>query len=191
MSFSKIQYLHFFCFRALLRLSQALQKSNWIWQFTFQKENQMITVSFQKVVSLLIAPLFLALSVRAQVPDKQIDFAQNDQVEQQLKTKLKSCRESRALGKQDAEFQHSSSGWFLGGVGSGILLGIIGTGIITAAGATSNPQPMDVPEDVMENCYRDGYRSKCRGKNAGSAFGGGLLGTVVIVGIIVASSQPQ
>lgn len=88
-------------------------------------------------------------------------------------------------GIRDAESRHSTTGYFLGGVGSGIMLGLIGTAIIgIAAGGTS---PDYIPNNVNQEGYISGYRKKAKSKNTLSAVGGGLLGTAVIVIAVVAA----
>ena len=99
------------------------------------------------------------------------------------------CDEDRVHGRADAATGHHSGGWFWGGVGSGALLGLIGTGIITAVGASSDPQPKEVPAGYDPACYRDGYHSKAKSKNTMSALTGGLVGTAVFVVIYVAASS--
>lgn len=106
------------------------------------------------------------------------------------------CTESQIQGKVDAARLHSGASWFLGGVGSsillgvvsstpasGLLLGFIGTGISTGAAAMTNPQPARVPTTTGQNsvCYVDGYMTKAKRENMLSALGGGLVGTAVIM----------
>ena len=90
------------------------------------------------------------------------------------------CGESRVQGENDAAYQHSSAGWFLAGFGSGIFLGLIGTGVIAGAAAMTKPQPSRIPPKVIKSCYINGYSRKAKNKNALSALGGGLLGTIVL-----------
>ena len=99
------------------------------------------------------------------------------------------CDSSNATGRTDANTRHGSVGWFLGGVGAGVGLGLIGTGIITGASALGSPQPRQVPADVDENCYREGYRGRAKGKNVKSAFLGGLVGTGAWLAIYLANND--
>ena len=69
---------------------------------------------------------------------------------------------------------------FGAGWAQGLLLSIIGTGIITAVGASSHPEPKEVPAGYDPACYRDGYESKAKSKNTVSALTGGLVGTAVL-----------
>jgi hypothetical protein len=77
----------------------------------------------------------------------------------------------------------------LGGVGSGLLLGLIGTGIITGAAASGRPQPPTVPEGLDAACYREGYSGRAKSKNTVSALTGGLIGTAVWVIIVVSATN--
>src|SRR5687768_8945624 len=67
-----------------------------------------------------------------------------------------SCDSSRSEGRNDATDQHGSAGWFLGGVGAGVALGLIGTGAIVGGSALTNPQPRATKAGQDEACYRDG-----------------------------------
>ena len=99
------------------------------------------------------------------------------------------CEDDRVHGRADASSGHHSGGWFWGGVGSGLLLSLIGTGIITAVGASSDPQPKEVPAGYDPACYRDGYQSKAKSKNTISALTGGLVGTAIWVVIYSAATN--
>lgn len=96
------------------------------------------------------------------------------------------CAESRIKGELNGREYHSSGGMIAAGVGSGIILGLIGTGIIVAVAAGTDPQPAFIPnEDIInESCYASGYSDSARKKNIYGALGGGLFGTAVIVTII-------
>jgi hypothetical protein len=100
------------------------------------------------------------------------------------------CEESRIKGELNGKEYHSSGGMMLAGVSSGILLGLIGTGIIVALAAGSHPQPAFIPnEDIInESCYISGYSDAARKKNIYAALGGGLVGTAVLVTIIAIAS---
>jgi hypothetical protein len=76
----------------------------------------------------------------------------------------------------------------IGGVASGVLLGLIGTGVITAVAASSSPAVHYVPQDAEPVCYRDGYASRARSMNTNSALTGGLIGTLVLVVIVISAS---
>lgn len=102
---------------------------------------------------------------------------------------VKSCEESRAAGENAADLQHSSVGWWLGGVGSGFLLGLIGTGAIWGVSFASSPQPDRVPQGEHEDCYRRGYKTEAKGANKVGAGVGGLLGTLAIVLVVVSANS--
>ena len=125
---------------------------------------------------------------QAQQQEQQQDQQQEKQSETP-KEETGDCSEAKVRGEVDAGNMHSSKKWFWGGVGSGILLGLIGTGVITIFGAVSKPTPKVIPEGLDESCYEDGYKSKGKSKNTWAALGGGVVGTVIIVGIIVAASD--
>jgi hypothetical protein len=101
------------------------------------------------------------------------------------------CAASLTKGQQDASARHSSTGWMLGGLGSGILLGLIGTAITTGIAATSDPypNPLMIPGAIDTTCYMMGYHNKGKSKNTWSAFGGGLLGTgIFVMGYLIYTS---
>ena len=100
-----------------------------------------------------------------------------------------SCFNSQLKGEQDAAEHHSSSKWLFGGIVSGMVLGLIGTVIITATSAGSNPSPgaQVLPEEneVEMTCYLNGSESKARTENVVAAVMGGLVGTVLFVGLYI------
>ncbi len=100
-----------------------------------------------------------------------------------------SCLLSVAHGSADAKAQHSSPGWVIGGFFSGVALGLIGTGIITAVAASTDPKPKQIPAHRDGACYVSGYSDTAGKKNAWRAFGGGLAGTVVIVLILLSTAE--
>jgi len=101
-------------------------------------------------------------------------------------TKL-SYNQSYTKGFNDATMMHSSSGYMLGGVASGLLLGLIGTVIIGVAAGGSTPSY--IPEEVDPSGYQAGYFKKAKSKNQGAAWGGGLLGTAIVVGLVLAANS--
>jgi hypothetical protein len=100
------------------------------------------------------------------------------------------CEESKIKGELNGKEYHSSGGMIVAGVSSGILLGLIGTGIIVAVAAGTHPQPDFIPnEDIInESCYISGYSDSARKKNIYGALGGGLVGTAIIVTVIAIAS---
>jgi hypothetical protein len=97
------------------------------------------------------------------------------------------CRKSELEGKADAGKFHSSIGWVAAGVGSGLMLGLVGTGVITWVAASVDPHPMGLPSnpDYNISCYDRGYQKRARRKNIVSALGGSLVGTATVVYIIL------
>ena len=99
-----------------------------------------------------------------------------------------------AEGRELAESE-GMGGWFAGGVASGLVLGLIGTAVITiAANNTSNNVPASQqsilatkPPDYSQ-AFARGYREKLKSKKRASALTGGLLGTAVVL-VIYASAQ--
>ena len=99
------------------------------------------------------------------------------------------CDTDRARGREAADQFHSGSGWMAGGFVSGILLGLIGTGISWAMASSSSVDVNRVPDGVEASCYRDGYTSKAKSKNSSNALTGGLLGTAVLVVLVVSAAS--
>src|SRR5687768_11118447 len=99
------------------------------------------------------------------------------------------CETDRARGRDAADQLHSGSGWMAGGFVSGILLGLIGTGISWAMASSSSVEVNRVPDGVEASCYRDGYTSKAKSKNSSNALTGGLLGTAVLVVLVVSATS--
>jgi len=97
--------------------------------------------------------------------------------------------EGRELAKSEG-----TGGWFAGGVASGLLLGLVGTALITVA---ANSSSNDVPESRRSilatkrpdysQAFARGYRDKLKSKKRTSAITGGLLGTAAFVAIIVSA----
>jgi len=141
-----------------------------------------------RAISLLVlvsypSTSFALLSLPAdwQYPAQATQESPADSTTSTTTTSDADCLKSQITGKADASAQHSSVGYFLGGVCSGVLLGLIGTAILTVAAAGSNPDPSSVPDTLDVRCYVDGYHSKAKSKNVWSALGGGLLGTTVFL----------
>ena len=99
------------------------------------------------------------------------------------------CELDRTRGRDAADQLHSGSGWMAGGFVSGILLGLIGTGISWAMASSSSVEVNRVPDGVEASCYREGYTSKAKGKNSSNALTGGLLGTAVLVLLVVSATS--
>ena len=99
------------------------------------------------------------------------------------------CDLDRTRGREAADQLHSGSGWMAGGFVSGVLLGLIGTGISYAIASSSSVEVSRVPDGVEASCYREGYVSKAKGTNTSNALTGGLLGTALLVVLIVSASS--
>jgi hypothetical protein len=99
------------------------------------------------------------------------------------------CEQSLDIGRKSAAEDYSSANWLAYGVLSGLLLGLVGTGLITIFGAVSNPAPGELPANVDKACYMNGYTGKAKSKNTLSALGGGLIGTVIFVVIYVSATE--
>ncbi|MBD3344546.1 MAG: hypothetical protein GF401_05745 [Chitinivibrionales bacterium] len=98
------------------------------------------------------------------------------------------CTKSKLKGKVEAARSHNSIVWGVAGVGSGVLLGLIGTGVITGVAAIPNPTPKSLPEDpeIDIDCFAKGYGRRAKGRNVLSALGGGAVGTL-IAAIVISS----
>jgi hypothetical protein len=130
-------------------------------------------------VALVVLCSFLASSVHAEtLLDASIRHASE--------ITTAGCEESTAKG-QAAAAEHGTKGWFWGGVGAGVGVGLIGTGAITAGAAFSNPKATDIPGDVEPVCYKAGYRGEAKGKNVKAALIGGLVGTAAFLGVSYAA----
>lgn len=116
----------------------------------------------------------------------QLQFGSNEPLARFLNP---DCDTDRTRGREAADQLHSGSGWMAGGFVSGILLGLIGTGISWAMASSSSVEVNRVPDGVEASCYRDGYTSKAKSKNSSNALTGGLLGTAVLVLLIVSASS--
>jgi hypothetical protein len=99
------------------------------------------------------------------------------------------CDLDRTRGREAASANHNGSGWMIGGLASGVLLGLIGTAISYAIASGSTPEVNRIPEGVEAACYRDGYMSKAKSMNTSNALTGGLLGTAILVLIVVSASS--
>jgi len=95
-------------------------------------------------------------------------------------------------GKSDGRKQ-STGGSTVGGLFGGLLLGLIGTGIAVLAQTKSDPPAdymlqLDGQSDECKYAYIEAFRDANHSKKKSSALTGGLIGTVVIVSIILATS---
>src|SRR5262245_10694355 len=72
------------------------------------------------------------------------------------------CEDDRLRGREAASGTHSGSGWMLGGLASGLVLGLIGTGIMYAVASSSSSEVERVPDGVDASCFRAGYTAKAK-----------------------------
>jgi hypothetical protein len=104
---------------------------------------------------------------------------------------------SRAqLEGQTAAMNVGTGGWFGGSLASGVLLGLIGTGVSYALAASSNA---DMPPekkvsitnpDVTYHAFAEkAYADKVRSKRKSAALKGGLLGTAAFVLLYATASS--
>ncbi len=101
----------------------------------------------------------------------------------------------RDRGRAEANSVVASGGSFAGGFFGGLFLGLIGT--VIAVVAQSKPEPSarlmsSVEREYGADCafgFSEGYRDSGKSKKQTSALLGGLLGTVVIVGVILTQSN--
>ena len=147
---------------------------------------------FSKTLSVLLCLLLLAPSATlAQSAVMSSTELQEPQQSTEQPPPTKDCGESRVMGETDAKTLHSGSGWLAGGFFSGLALGLIGTGIITACAAATDPAPKSFPVGVDQHCYSTGYADKGGSINTWKAFGGGMVGTVVIVTVLLIASSSE
>ena len=94
-------------------------------------------------------------------------------------------------GRSDGS-KTSTGGAFGIGVASGLLLGLIGTGIAYFAQGEPSPtaaQSAAIADASCRLAYEDAYGKEGKKKKRSSALTGGLIGTAVIVVAIVASGD--
>ena len=106
-------------------------------------------------------------------------------------TQVATCDASKLQGRTDAGDQHGTVGWMAGGLGAGVGLGLIGTGIMLGMTALSSPKPDAIKPNMEETCYRDGYKGKGKSKNLVAALLGGLAGTAVWTTIYLANNNDE
>jgi hypothetical protein len=99
------------------------------------------------------------------------------------------CELDRTRGREAASNTHNSANWMIGGVLSGVVLGLIGTLAAYAIASSSTVEVLSIPEGVEPTCYRDGFVTRAKGKNCNDALVGGLLGTAILVLIVVAATS--
>lgn len=98
-------------------------------------------------------------------------------------------------GRAAAE-RRGTGGRFVGGFASGLLLGLIGTGITYAiAGSDDASLPameaakLTTAHPNYSLAYQQGYAERLKAKRKSSALTGGLLGTLTVVVVYVAATS--
>lgn len=147
----------------------------------------------KQIASLTFVCLLLAgaMPVRAQqLPDRTTPATS---YQQQAPSEL--FARGTLDGRTAAE-DKSTGGWFAGGFVSGVSLGLVGTGVMYAITASSNPK---VPADRLTamqdrgpnyvTAYQESYREAVKRKRRRSALIGGLTGTATIVAIVLSTSS--
>lgn len=102
------------------------------------------------------------------------------------------------LDGEMAAMNVGTGGWFGGGLASGVLLGLIGTGVTWAAAGSSNAAlPADrqllLASQPVEyrQLYEKAYADKVKSKRKSSALKGGLVGTAAFVLLVASASGGQ
>lgn len=102
---------------------------------------------------------------------------------------IASASESYNLGVMDAEADHNTAGWVVGGIISGGLFSLLGAGVTVGIAAASEPQADYMPENVDWLSYQRGFEKTARQKNVtAAAISGGIM-TALWVGLAVAASM--
>lgn len=111
--------------------------------------------------------------------------------------------EEMARGRLDGQVAAQnvgSGGWFIGGVATGALTGLIGTAVIWVAAGSSD---VSVPADrrlqiinqnsIYQQSFESGFGERLKAQRKRSALRGGLLGTAAFVVWYLASlsSEPD
>ena len=87
-------------------------------------------------------------------------------------------------GTEDAKSLHSTIGFKIGGLLSGILLGPVGmAGVTLVAVICPSPVPDFVPNEVDPMAYTDGYSQEAYKMNIRNAVGFSAIGTGVLLSI--------
>ena len=135
------------------------------------------------IIVLLVSAIALSFAQEASIPEYMLalETTSDEEVEPEV-TRL-AYNPSFTKGKADAELLHPSSGYFLGGVASGLLFGLLGTAVIGFAAGGDTPDY--IPDDVDTKGYMDGYFKKAKSKNRSAAWMGGLIGTAARIGVFV------
>ena len=111
-------------------------------------------------------------------------------------TAADSTASAAVLHGRAAADRRSLGGRFAGGLASGLLLGLIGTGI-TYAIAGSDDASLSAAEaaqlasanPVYSLAFQQGYTERLKARRKSSALTGGLLGTAAIVTIVLVANS--
>ncbi len=136
-----------------------------------------------EVVNFYLPDFYVSAFLRRNIGDLRTDnrFTSNE-TEDILPQRI-DFGDSYIKGRNDAESMHTTGGWFAGGIASGLILGLIGTGIIGLAATGSDP--IYIPENCDPHAYHIGYKAQSKTMNRNTALGGGLLGTAIAVVIVL------
>jgi hypothetical protein len=77
----------------------------------------------------------------------------------------------------------STGGSFAGGLGLGLVLGLIGTGIAYAVASEPEPPYEAISRDMEETCrsaFIEGYKREGKTRKRSAALTGGFVGTVIV-----------
>ena len=144
----------------------------------------------RRIVSILLVVAMLALYTLPAFAD--MDDTEEPKAEQtSAPTDDSSYMSCHSRGKLDARATNTG-GSFVGGFCGGVVLGLIGAAIVVVAQSEPEPPPLALIELQTDECryaYLEAYHSAGKSKKQSSAILGGLLGTVVIVTILLSSSN--
>jgi hypothetical protein len=146
------------------------------------------------ILSPLAALVLLAAPVAAQQPAQQ-QPAQQGTLDSAAVAAQAAALVAQAHGDgQMAAANVGTGGWFAGGFASGVVLGLIGTGITWAIAANS---AVEVPPDkrlllankpvAYQQLYEKAYGDKVKSKRKISGITGGLLGTATFLVIYLSA----
>lgn len=158
----------------------------------------------KRLVSLLLIALMLCNTApfafaQSETPEAQKEEKADSTIQQssevtpeaKAEAETQDALKCKSQGRSDGK-KINSSGSFAGGLVGGVILGLIGTGI--AVLVQSRPEPpvfklMAVEGETCRMIYSDAYESAGKGKKQSSALLGGLVGTLVIVTILLATAE--
>lgn len=139
------------------------------------------------IIVLLVCAAAFSFAQEARVPEFML--APNATYGEEMESDVPKLdyNPSFSMGKTDAKLHHVANGYFLGGLASGLLFGILGTVVIGFAAGGDTPEY--IPDNVDVKGYIDGYYEKAKSKNKGAAWMGGFIGTAASVAMVVALSN--